>query len=214
MANAFDYWKLRAGNGQRYAPVLDTNPANREWQIRSAASRLTPVMNGGGATIRHSPTSSHPSSPFATSPTAPSVSATAANQSESQLLAPDQLIAALHRSPTNSNLFGLLRKTLVAAAGNKGTPEHLSWVDAFCKADGVQFLLEAWKSHREKPLQKLSDAYFQRECMECLKAAMESPVVMDYIVEDVESQQKILTGKWMNECMPFLLLRTRLQTLT
>ena len=148
-----------------------------------------------GINLRHSPSSSLASSPLSPpvasqlhSPLAASISALANVES----LEPDQLIATLHRSPTNGSLFGLLRKKLQSKSPTD------KWLDAFCKADGIHFLLEAWKSAREKPLQKLSDAYFQRECMECLKAAFGSPVILDYLIEDMESQQKVLAGKKIN----------------
>lgn len=194
--NAFDYWKQRAGTGQRYVAVLDQNPANREWQIRTAASRLTPIGSSMSAARQPPPPPpppqpqqpQSPTSPLTVSPTGSTLHSPTAGAPNCESLEPDQLIAALNRSKTNSALFGLLRKKLA----NKSATDR--WTDAFCKADGLHFLLEAWKNNREKAVQKLSDAYFQRECMECLKIGLQSPIVMDYITEDVESQQKILTA--------------------
>ncbi|XP_055339989.1 LOW QUALITY PROTEIN: inverted formin-2-like [Paramacrobiotus metropolitanus] len=179
--SAFDYWKRKADNRQSYAPVLDQNPAKREWQIRTAASRLTPIsssVSGSRLTLLNS------AQPASSGVCTPAHSTTSSALFES--LEPDQVIATLHRSPTNGNVFTALRKKLASK-----NPKD-KWIDAFCKADGVHFLMDTWKTSRDKPLQKLSDAYFQRECMECLKVAMESPVTLDYIIEDVESQQKLL----------------------
>lgn len=165
----------------------------RFFSVFLAASRLTPISASmNGINLRHSPTSSLASSPLsppATSQLHSPLAASSTTLASVESLEPDQLIATLHRSPTNGNLFGLLRKKLQSKSPTD------KWLDAFCKADGIHFLLEAWKSNREKPLQKLSDAYFQRECMECLKAAFGSPVILDYLIEDMESQQKVLAGK-------------------
>lgn len=167
----------------------------------TAASRLTPIgtttgIGSGNGSLRtttaihSSPTS--PTSVFATSNSGTTNNTTTPTTSSSlnfESFEPDQVIATLHRSPTNGNVFTVLRKKL---ASKNPTDK---WVDAFCKADGIHFLLDAWKTFRDKPLQKLSDAYFQRECMECLKVAMDSPVTLDYVTDDVESHQKILAGK-------------------
>ena len=98
---------------------------------------------------------------------------------------PEWWVSAL-ASPTVQTYAGLKRQLA-------GCPPE--WIPTFLRLDGLPLLLQALERLCSRNAPSLLDTYLQIECVQCIRAIMNSQMGLDYIVENRDFTRKLATGK-------------------
>lgn len=99
-----------------------------------------------------------------------------------------QRIIDLLRSPTYQT-FNSLKRTLDKF---KHQPQ---WISEFLHQDGLELLFESLEELCRAQSDNFLDVILQVSCVECVRTVMDSPLSLDYIIENKEFIRKLATGK-------------------
>jgi len=110
-----------------------------------------------------------------------------------------QRIIDLLRSPTYQT-FTNLKKTLDKF---KLQPE---WISEFLHQDGLELLFESLEQLCRSKADNFLDVILQVSCVECVRTVMDSPLSLDYIIENKEFIRKLASGKLLLFCYRFIII--------